>query len=98
MEITLKANEVKADASSGADIELSGEAGNLEIQASSGAEIKALDLLVKTCNAKASSGADITINVSDAIIADASSGGTISYRGEATLEQKKSVSGSVRKL
>lgn len=98
LEVNLRANKIKADASSGANIELSGEAGDLEIHASSGSGIKARDLLVKTCNAKASSGANITLNVSEAIVADASSGGDISYSGEATLEQKKSVSGSVRKL
>ncbi len=98
IEINLKANNVKADASSGANIQLSGEANDLEIYASSGAGIKAKDLSVKTCNAQVSSGADISINVSDALIADASSGGNISYSGEANVEQKKSVSGSVRKL
>ena len=98
LEVNLKANDIKARASSGADMELSGEADNLEIHASSGSGIKAGNLSVRTCNASASSGADITINVSESIVADASSGGNISYSGEAALEQRKSVSGSVRKL
>ncbi len=98
IEVNLRANEIKANASSGANILLSGESSNLEIHASSGSGIKAKDLLVKACNAKASSGADISINVSDTLVADASSGGNINYSGEATVKQKKSVSGSVRKL
>ncbi|MCG2462252.1 DUF2807 domain-containing protein [Flavobacteriaceae bacterium F89] len=96
--VNLKASEIRANASSGANIKISGEASNLEIHASSGSGIGANDLRVKTCNAKASSGADISINVSDTLIADASSGANINYSGDATVEQKKSVSGSVRKL
>jgi hypothetical protein len=97
IEVSLRANEIKANASSGANIEMSGEANDLEIRASSGSGVRAKDLLVKSCNANASSGADISINVSDILVADASSGANINYSGEATVERKKSVSGSVNK-
>ena len=50
-----------------------------------------------TTRAEASSGADISVNVSESLIADASSGADISYTGEATVQKKKSVSGSVHK-
>ena len=69
----------------------------LYANASSGSDIKARDFIVQSCNADASSGADISVNVSENLIADASSGGDISYTGDATVQMKKSVSGSVHK-
>jgi len=97
IKVAVAAEEVQADASSGADIRLEGEATMLYADASSGADIKARDLEVRTCHADASSGADISVNVSGSLIADASSGADISYIGDANVEKKKSVSGSVRK-
>ncbi|MEZ4808957.1 MAG: head GIN domain-containing protein [Allomuricauda sp.] len=97
LNVELIAREVSADASSGADIRISGQADMLEAEASSGADIKAHELVTKKCNADASSGADITVNVSESLVADASSGADISYTGDASVQTKKSVSGSVRK-
>ncbi|PRX54289.1 head GIN domain-containing protein [Flagellimonas meridianipacifica] len=97
LHVELNASEVEADASSGADIKLSGKADMLYVDASSGADIRARDLEVKKCNAEASSGSDISVNVSESLVADASSGADISYTGEASVEKKKSVSGSVHK-
>lgn len=97
LRVELNANEVSADASSGADIKVSGKADVLYADASSGSDIKARELQVKRCNANASSGADISVNVSESLVADASSGADIIYSGEASVQTKKSVSGSVRK-
>ncbi|MEP0132040.1 MAG: head GIN domain-containing protein [Eudoraea sp.] len=97
LQVELNADEVDANTSSGADIRLSGEANMLYANASSGSDIKARDFTVQTCRADASSGADISVNVSESLTADASSGGDISYSGEATVQMKKSVSGSVHK-
>ena len=97
LQLELSAKEVEADASSGSDIKISGSADMLYADASSGADIRAGNLLVKKCNADASSGADISVNVSESLIADASSGADISYTGEASVQKKKSVSGSVHK-
>ncbi len=95
--VELTANEVVAETSSGADIKVSGTTDMLYADASSGSDIRARDLLAKRCNADASSGADISVNVSESLIADASSGADISYSGDPNVQQKKSVSGSVRK-
>ncbi len=97
LQAELNASEVEADASSGADIKISGKAEVLYADASSGADIRARELAVKRCNAEASSGSDISVNVSESLTADASSGADISYTGEASVQQKKSVSGSVHK-
>lgn len=97
MKIELVAEDVDADASSGADIRIVGEATLFYADASSGADINAREFSVKTCRADASSGADISVNVSESLVADASSGADIRYSGEARVESKKSVSGSVHK-
>lgn len=94
----VRAHEVYTNASSGADIELTGETANLHANASSGADIKAVELLAETCWARASSGADISVNVTNVLTADASSGGNVSYTGLAVVERKNSVSGSITKM
>ncbi len=96
--IELKAEKVTADASSGADIKVAGDTKSLYGHASSGSDIKARNLNTKICEANASSGAGITINVSESLTAKASSGGNIHYTGDATVEHKKSSSGSVSAL
>ncbi len=97
IKVELSADEVDADTSSGADIRISGQANLFFADASSGSDIKAKDFMVKSCHADASSGANITVNVSESLTADASSGADISYTGEASVQKKKSVSGSVHK-
>ncbi|MCW5516967.1 head GIN domain-containing protein [Muriicola sp. Z0-33] len=97
LEVELFADEVDASTSSGADIKVSGEANYFVADASSGSDIKARSFLVKKCTAEASSGADISVNVSESLTANASSGADISYSGDATVQKRKSVSGSVHK-
>ncbi len=95
--IEMDVNEVDIDASSGANLSLSGDAQTVYVDASSGANINAKKLISKVCRADASSGGNVSVNVSDDLTADASSGGNISYSGEAKVTKKKSVSGSVHK-
>lgn len=91
------AEEVQADTSSGADIRLEGEAQMLRADASSGSGIRANNFEVRVCYADASSGADIDLNVSESLIAEATSGADISYSGNPTVEKNKSYSGSVHR-
>lgn len=94
---TVEVSNMDIDASSGANIELSGTAKEVYVDGSSGANIKAKDLQTNECNADASSGANVSIYVSDNLTADASSGGNISYKGDPNVQKNKSVSGSVHK-
>ena len=89
--------ELDIDASSGANLEISGEATTVYIDGSSGTNINSRGLITKICDVEASSGANISVNVSESLTADASSGGNISYSGEARVKKNKSVSGSVHK-
>lgn len=95
--VSLTASSVDASSSSGADIKISGETEDLSADASSGADIDARNLKTKNCDADASSGAGIRVDVSERLVADASSGGDITYTGNAEVTKNKSVSGSVRK-
>lgn len=73
------------DASSGSNITITGNTKNNNVVASSGANIHASDLISETCNARSSSGANIDINVSQSLTTNVSSGGDISYSGNAKV-------------
>lgn len=92
----VQADGIEADASSGANIEIAGTANELDADSSSGANIKAKNLLTKNCTADASSGAGISVNVSESLVADANSGADIRYKGDPEVQKNKSVSGSIR--
>lgn len=99
LEMDLLAKELTAQSSSGADIKIKGQARNFGARSSSGSSINAKELKALYANAKASSGADITLNIEKALEAKASSGGDIKYYGEpATVQKNNSSSGSVRKM
>lgn len=95
LEANVEVTGMEIDASSGANITLSGTAQEVYVDGSSGANIKAKDLMTSQCNADASSGANVSIHVSDNLTADASSGGNIVYKGNPSVQKNKSVSGSV---
>ena len=98
IDLEVFSQDLIARASSGAEIDISGKATSITAQASSGAEIDAKDLLVINCNAKASSGAEISVNVKENIDAKASSGGDIKYYGHPTkITSNKSSAGRVKK-
>ncbi len=97
LDIEVTANQIDIDASSGANINISGKAEEAMVDVSSGGNINAKKLETQNCNADASSGGNVSINVSKSLVANASSGGNISYSGDADVEKKKSVSGSVHK-
>ena len=99
LEVDVMAKDLFADVSSGADLKVSGRATKLQAEASSGSDLKARELEVKICEAKASSGADITVHVTDEMVGKASSGGDIKYYGDPTaVSVKDGASGSVRKM
>lgn len=98
MEIDVDTHVLECDSSSGSDLRVSGKTDKLYAEASSGSDINAGNLKTSTCEARASSGADITVNTSKELYAKASSGGDIRYYGNPDKVSKKDgVSGSIRK-
>ncbi|MEM6720020.1 MAG: head GIN domain-containing protein [Bacteroidota bacterium] len=98
VKVEVEAENVSCSSSSGADIKISGSADSLEATASSGSDIHARDFVVKDCNASASSGADVTVYVTEKLVARSSSGGDVNYYGNpGSVSKNKSVSGGVNK-
>lgn len=84
------------DTSSGSDSKIRGKVKTLRVEASSGSDINAGKLESAICYAKASSGSDITVNVSSEFYADASSGSDINYYGSpGIIDIDKSSGGDV---
>jgi hypothetical protein len=99
LEVEVFAKELYAETSSGADLDVSGKASTMYANASSGSELNAKNLNTITCNAKASSGADIIVTVQDKINAKASSGGDVRYYGDpVSVSKKDGKSGNIRKM
>lgn len=95
-QLTLAVDKLNVEGSSGGNIKLSGTAENVDVDGSSGVNIMAANLASKTCNADASSGANVKIAVSEKIIAKASSGGNIVVGGNPKeREIEKSSGGNV---
>jgi hypothetical protein len=98
IEIGAEADRIEVSASSAGQVEIQGKAGSLNADVSSGGQIDAYDLEAKKVSAEASSGGSAKVNVIDDIMANASSGGTVRYRGDPSKSMTNSSSGgSVKK-
>ena len=96
---SINAASLKVHESSGADMNINGSAKALIVDASSGADFNGFGLNSETCNAEVSSGASIDITVSKDLVASASSGGGIRYKGQAIISKfSKSSGGSIKKI
>ena len=93
IQIDLDAPSVKADASSGGSVLVSGRTRNLTAKSSSGSNVNALSLKAENAIADASSGASIKVSASISVKAEASSGATVKYTGGATEVKKSESSG-----
>jgi len=94
----LNAGDVEVSQNSGSEINASGKATSLKVDLSSGAMFKGFDLSADFCDAKASSGGEVRINVNKELSAKANSGGGIKYKGAAVLKDiNVNSGGSVKK-
>ena len=82
MELTVKAKSLEVGASSGGILNIEGSTDDLEIDVSSGGMFKAYDLTSLSADADASSGGVANFTVTKELSAEASSGGSISYKGK----------------
>jgi len=95
--LQLMVDNLICSATSGADAILKGRASNFTASSTSGGHINAKGLKTKSCNAKATSGADIYVNVSGSLDASATSGGDIKYIGNPkTVQRNVSSSGGIQ--
>ncbi|WP_339917780.1 head GIN domain-containing protein [Yeosuana marina] len=98
MTLTVNTTNLNCNTSSGSDLKLSGKTDKLTADASSGSDIKAADLMTQSSRVSANSGADITVNTSKELTANANSGGDITYYGNPkTVNKNGGPSGSINK-
>lgn len=98
IELTLDVENLVASASSAGDMELEGKSGSVSFSASSAGEIDAYGLKAGKVVAEASSAGSVKVSVSNELMANASSGGSIRYRGNPSKSITNSSSGgSVKK-
>lgn len=90
-------NDLKAIVNSGAEIELTGKAEKSTLEASSGAIFKGYELITDYCEAKASSGGSVRVNVNKELSVKASSGGGIRYKGTGVIKDMNVSSGGIVK-
>lgn len=89
------APQVENSVSSAATIKISGKTKSYTADVSSGASLKAADLLSENTTVTASSGASAHVHASINLTANASSGASISYRGSANVQKNISSGGSI---
>jgi hypothetical protein len=98
VKLVIEAGEINVSAAAGSNIFLNGTVKSFNVKTNSGSNVKAGDLLAETCTAKASSGANIWVNVQKSLNATVSSGGNLWYSGEpGSLNVEKSSGGNVFK-
>lgn len=99
MRLAINTLSLNCKSTSGSNLHVSGKTNQLLAEAASGSDIEAAHLITQISNIKATSGADITSNVTKELIADTSSGGDIKYTGNPEIvNTKERSSGSVKKL
>lgn len=89
----VKFNTMDVDQSSGSVVRISGTASDLKVEGSSGSSFHGYDLAVGTCDANVSSGAGAQVTMNKEMSAKASSGGSISYKGDGVIRNVKTGSG-----
>jgi hypothetical protein len=93
IKLEVDSDELNTSASAGSNIKLEGKAKSFTGKASSGANIKAEELTTADCNARASSGANLWITVTETLEAKANSGGNVIYFGQPKTTNSESSSG-----
>lgn len=91
--VSLEAETVSAESSSGSNMKLHGKVLKLETDSSSGSVIDAKDLLANDVISEASSGSSTDVKPLVSIKAKASSGSSISYHGDPKIVSKTASSG-----
>jgi hypothetical protein len=93
IKLEVDSDELNTSASAGSNIKLEGKTKSFTGKASSGANIKAEELTTADCNARASSGANLWITVTETLEAKANSGGNVIYFGQPKTTNSESSSG-----
>lgn len=80
-------NNLSVSLSTGTSVELTGSAAALNVDCSVGSNFYAYNLSASKCIARAYTGAKLEVNVEDLLSATATTGGQITYKGNASLQE-----------
>lgn len=86
-EMTIHVNRLECSLSAGSKCELSGYSDFVDIDASAGSIVNAYHLTINECKVDASSGSMLKLNVKEKLMAVASSGSNIKYRGNPEVDK-----------
>jgi hypothetical protein len=95
IKINVNGKNVECETNNGSHIEITGQVENLQVSASSGGNINAKALKAENVKADASKGGETTVNPTDKLSADASSGGKVFYVTTPEKLKKNASSGGV---
>jgi len=99
MDLEIESEGVDAEASSGGRLLLEGNAKNGHFEVSSGANIDASTMECDNVKAEASSGGNLKIHVNKKLNADATSGGSIRYKGDVDfIDSDSGWSGKIKRI
>lgn len=90
LKLAVICDDLEVQTTSGADAEISGKATNIDFKATSGADIKAYELVTDYGRVTVTSGADIKLTVNKGLETTSTSGGSIRYKGSASLNNHSS--------
>lgn len=93
IELMIQTESLSVSASSSGRMKLKGRVDEANLSASSAGMIDAKSLVTENCTAQASSGGEVAVEVTGDLNALASSGGTINYIGNPTIQNKEISSG-----
>lgn len=95
VELKAEASEVEANVSSSSTLMLTGSAQELEVDADGSAEFLGYDFNSQEAELAANNGANIRVNVTEQMDAEADNGGKITYRGNPTETKSEPKNGGV---
>lgn len=100
LDVDIRTSKLALDTSSGASVNLSGESASAVIDISSGASCKADDLKIGTAVVESTSGASLSLLVTDKLKVSVSSGASVKLKGNPALDAKidKVSGGSLRQV
>ncbi len=90
----IQGGSVKAQASSGSDLDLSGTCTSLDADAASGSDLDARSLRCETVSIQASSGSDVSVSASRSVTGKATSGSDVKISGAPPTVQVDKSSGA----
>ena len=96
LDLDVKCGDIVASATSGAEIDIKGEASRLELRFNTGASFRGYDLKTQKARVKGGTGADAQINVNEYIKTNVNTGASLYYKGNPSkTDIKKGTGGEV---